>query len=73
MKKLYMPKAFQKALSKVLDISSATASVALDLLKVIAILSDTTVRRSVVDWEDLKPYCKSEKDIIALGDQQGCN
>ena len=27
----------------------------------LAILSDTTVRRSAVDWEDLKPYWKSEK------------
>ena len=67
-----MPKAFQKALSKVLDISSATAWVAPDLLKAIAILSYRTVRRSVVDWEDLKPYWKLEKDHIALGDQQAC-
>ena len=28
---------------------------------VLAILSDTTVRRSAVDQEDLKPYWKSEK------------
>ena len=38
------------------QISSATAQVAPDLLKAIAILSDTTVRRSAVNWEDLKPY-----------------
>ena len=42
-------------LSKALDISIATARVAPDLLKVLAILSDTTIRRSAVGWEDLKP------------------
>ena len=46
---------------KCLDISTATARVAPDLLKTLAILSDTTVRRSAVDREDLKPYRKSEK------------
>ena len=46
--------------SKVLDISSATARVALDLSKALAILSDATVRRSAVDQEDLKPYWGSE-------------
>ena len=40
------------------------------LLKDLAILSDTTVRRSAVDWEDLKPYWKSEKRPHSLGDQQ---
>ena len=41
---------------KALDISSVTARVAPDLLlKALAILSDTTVRRSAVDGEDLKP------------------
>ena len=40
---------------------SATGWVAPNLLKALAILSDATVRRSAVDWEDLKPYCKSEK------------
>ena len=49
-----------QTLSKALDISSATARVAPDLLKALAILSDTTVRRSAVDREDLKPYWKSE-------------
>ena len=44
-----------------MDISSATARVALDLLKALAILSDTIVRRSAVDREDLKPYWKLEK------------
>ena len=31
--------------------------------------SDTTVRRSAVDRQDLKPYWKSEKGLICLGDQ----
>ena len=48
-------------LSKVLDISSATARVASDLLKALEILSDTSVRRCGFDQEDLKPYWKSEK------------
>ena len=51
-----------------LDISSATARVAPHLLKALAILSDTTVRRSAVDREDLKPYWKSEKRPHSLGD-----
>ena len=50
-----------QTLLKVLDISIATARVAPALLKALAILSDTTVRRSPVDQEDLKPYLKSEK------------
>ena len=41
--------------------SSATARVAPDLLKAQAVLSDTTVRRTAFDQEDLKPYWKSEK------------
>ena len=44
-----------KTLTKALDISSATAWVAPDLLKALAILSDTTVRRSTIDREDLNP------------------
>ena len=47
--------------SEALDIWSATAQVAPDLLKALAILSDTTVRRFAVDREDLKPYWKPEK------------
>ena len=39
-----------------LDISKATARVAPDLLKALAFYSDTTVRRSTVDREDLEPY-----------------
>ena len=43
-----------------------------DLLKALSILSDTTVRRSAVYQENLKPYPKSEKkkDQTSLGDQQ---
>ena len=50
-----------QTLSRALDISSATASVVPDLLKALAILLDTTLRRSAVDWQDLKPYWKSDK------------
>ena len=46
---------------KALDISSATARVAPDLLKALAILSSKTVRRFAADRGDLKPYWKSEK------------
>ena len=46
---------------KALNRSKATAMVAPDLLNALAILSDTTVRISAVDWEDLKPYSKLEK------------
>ena len=53
-----------------LGYTSTTAWVASDLLKAIGILSYTTVRRSVVDREDLKPYWKSEKGPISRGDQQ---
>ena len=38
-----------KHIPKALDISSATAQVAPKLLKAVAILSDTNVRRSAVD------------------------
>ena len=41
-------------MSKALDISSATARVAPDMLKALAILLDTTVTRSAVDGKDLK-------------------
>ena len=41
-----------------------------ELLKSLSILSDTTVKRSAVDLEDRKPYWKSEKGQISLGDQQ---
>ena len=49
-----------QTLSKALDILSATARVAPDVLKVPAILSDTTVRESAVGREDLKRCWKSE-------------
>ena len=45
-----------QTLSKALDISCTTAWVAQDLLKALATPSDTTVRRSPVDQEELKPY-----------------
>ena len=45
---------------KSLDISSATAREDLDI-KALAILLDTTLRRSAVDREDLKSYGKLEK------------
>ena len=58
-----------QTLSKALDILSATARVAPDLLKALIILSNTTVRRSTVDREELKPYWNSEKrpDNFAKG------
>ena len=49
-----------QALSKALDISSATAQAAPELLKALAILADATVRRYIVDRDNLKPYWKSE-------------
>ena len=51
----------ETSMPKALDVSSATARVAPDLLKALAIISNTTVIRSAVDREDLKPYWKSEK------------
>ena len=42
-----------------MNISSATAWLAPGLLKALAILWDTTVRRSAVDQEDLDPYWSS--------------
>ena len=47
--------------SKVLDILCAKAQEPPDILKALSILSDTTIRRSKVDPENLKPYWKSEK------------
>ena len=67
---LWRKPAFQ-TLSKASDISSATAQVAPDLLKALAILSDTTVKRSAIDQKDLKPYWKLwKKNHISLDDQQ---
>ena len=50
-----------QTLSKALDISSATVQVAPDLLEALAIILNTIVRGSALDWEDLKPYWKTEK------------
>ena len=50
--------------------SQTTARAVPHLLKALAILSYTTARRSTVDHDDLKPYWKSEKKHISLGDQQ---
>ena len=44
------------------------SAVAPDLLKVISILPDKTVRISAVDQEDLKPYWKSENAQSSSGD-----
>ena len=47
--------------SKVWDMPIAATLVAPDFLKTCTIQSDTAVRWSAVDTEDLKPYSKSEK------------
>ena len=44
-----------------MDISSAAAWVAPDLIKALAILSDKTVSKTAVDRKDLNSYWKSEK------------
>ena len=57
--------------AKALNISTVTAQVAIDSLKTLVILSYSTVRRSAVKWENLKPYRKSEKKgHISRSDQQ---
>ena len=55
--------------SKAFDISIATAQVAPHLLQAVVTLLDTTFRRSAVDREDLKTYCKSEIGHISLGNE----
>ena len=55
-----------QTLSKALDILSARAWVTLNLFKALEIPSDTAVKRSEVDREDLKPYWKSEKSATLL-------
>ena len=55
-----------QTLSKTLDISCTTDRVAPNLLKLLAILSDTTVRKSAVDRADLKSYWKSEKRHFSM-------
>ena len=59
-----------QTLSQALDISSDTVWVASDLLKSQSILSDKTVRRSVVDWEDPNHTRNQKKGHISVGDQQ---
>ena len=54
-------KTTNQTLSKALNKSSATARAAPDLLKAQAILSESTVRRSAIKQEDLKPYWKPER------------
>ena len=53
-------------LPKVFDISSATARVVPDLLKALAILSDTVIRRSAVDWDNLKIILELRKKATFL-------
>ena len=67
-----MQKSSMKTLSKskALDISIGKARVAPDLLKPLAILSDTTAGRSAVDREDLKNHTGNKKGHISIGDQQ---
>ena len=55
-KKISMPNS-AKSLGYIKSYSSSSP----DLIKALGILSDTTVRRSAVNREDLKPYRKSEK------------
>ena len=55
----------QSTVSHTTDLS-ATARIAPDLLKALAILSDITVTRSAVDREDLK----QKKGHVSLSDQQ---
>ena len=40
------------------------------MLKALAILSATTVKKSAVEQENLKPIWKSTKDHISRGDRQ---
>ena len=50
-----------QTLLKPLDLSIVTPRVDADLLKALAILSVVTIKRSAVDWEDLKTNQRSEK------------
>ena len=54
-KKPSMPHPAKSLICIYIYISNAAAQVAGDLLKALAILSDITVRRSLVDRGDLKP------------------
>ena len=55
-------------MSKALDISNAKARAAPE--KALVILSDTTIRRSAVDQEDLNHTGNQKKGYFSLGDQQ---
>ena len=59
-----MKKTVCQIMSKALDISNMKDRVGPDLLKGLTILSDTTVKRSVVDREDLKQYWSQKKGLI---------
>ena len=54
-----------QTLSKTLDISSATARVALELLKDLAILLDAAVRKSKV-FEDFSSYRKKTNRVVVF-------
>lgn len=58
---------------KALDITNAMARVAPDLLKNLAIVSDTTARRSGVEQEDLKSLWESEIVHISGEHEQAFN
>ena len=53
-----------------MDISSAIAQVAPDLLKALTILPDTTVRRTAVDQEYQNHTGNWKKDNISLGHKE---
>ena len=57
-----------QSLSKASDMSSASAWVALDLMIGLGILSNTTIRRSLVKTKELKSQWKSEERIYFLGE-----
>ena len=60
----------KKTTKKIFALLSATAWVTPELLKALTIRSDETVRRYVVECEDLKPKWRSEKGHNFQGDQQ---
>ena len=53
-----------QTLSRAFETSSATVYVAPGMLKVLAILSPATVKRSTVKQEAMTPYWKLEKNSI---------
>ena len=60
----FVKKTACQTLLKDLDISNVKDRVGPDLWKGLTILSDTTVKRSAVDREDLKPYWSQKKGLI---------